>query len=338
MNDWRPGASLDILRERARLNADIRSFFAGRGVLEVETPLLCSSTATDLHLASFTVQENEKRGRSDFPAGETTPAPFFLQTSPEFAMKRLLAAGSGPIYQLCKAFRAGDLGARHNSEFTMLEWYRPGFSLSDLMDEAEALLSVTLPGPDRKHVVGRCDRTTYRALFEARFGVNPHAVELAQLRTLATRETSFGDASALDAGACLDLLFAFVIEPALGLDRPVFVFDFPAVQASLAQVVVNDDGDRVAARCEVYVRGMELANGYFELTDAAEQRRRFAADNAAREARGLPEIPLDEHFLAALAAGLPACAGIALGVDRLLMLRTGAASLDQVQAFAAPRA
>lgn len=318
MIDWRPGATLDILRARARLNADIRSFFAARGVLEVETPLLCAATVTDLHLASFVV------------AG----APGYLQTSPEFAMKRLLAAGSGPIYQLGKAFRAGDLGARHNPEFTLLEWYRPGFSLAQLMAETEALLLATL---GEALAFTSCDRTTYRALFEARFALNPHAADVGVLRARVTAETSFGDAAALDAAACLDLLFSSCLEPALGHERPLFVSDFPASQAALSRVIVNADGDRVAARCEVYVRGMELANGYDELLDSAEQRRRFAADNALRRERGLPEIPLDERLLAALAQGLPACSGIALGVDRLLMLRTGATSLDEVLAFSAGR-
>lgn len=324
MTDWRPGATPDMLRARARLNADIRAFFASRGVLEVETPLLCASTATDLHLASFVVPD----------AGAPHGAARYLQTSPEFALKRLLAAGSGPLYQLGKAFRAGDLGARHNPEFTLLEWYRPGCALAQLMDEAEALLQATLgPAP----AFDRCERTTYRALFEGRFGLNPHAAATAALRALVARETSYGSAADLDATACLDLLFSLVIEPALGHERPLFVFDFPAAQAALAQVRVNADGDRVAARCEVYVRGMELANGYDELLDAGEQAHRFNADNLARRARGLPEIPPDERFLAALAHGLPACSGIALGVDRLLMLRTGAETVDQVLAFAAPR-
>jgi len=329
MTDWRPGATLDILRERARLNADIRSFFAARGVLEVETPLLCATTATDLHLASFVV------GDPDLPAAGIGSGPGkYLQTSPEFAMKRLLAAGSGPIYQLGKAFRAGDRGARHNPEFTMLEWYRPGFTLAQLMAETEALLVATLGAV---LAFDRVDRSSYRALFESRFALNPHAADVAGLRVLVEAETSYGAAGDLDAVACLDLLFSSCIEPGLGRERPLFVFDFPAAQAALAQVGVNADGDRVAARCEVYLRGMELANGYDELLDAAEQRRRFVTDNALRRARGLPEVPADERLLAALAHGLPACSGIALGVDRLLMLRTGAPSLDAVLAFSADR-
>lgn len=323
MTDWRPGATLDILRERARLNADLRSFFATRGVLEVETPLLCSATATDLHLKSLTVGAGDS-------AADSPGATKYLQTSPEFALKRLLAAGSGPVYQLGKAFRADEAGGRHNPEFTLLEWYRPGWSLAQLMDETEALLVAIL-------ACDRCDRTSYRALFDAHFGINPHATELATLRELVTRETSYGHADDLDVAACLDLLFSVCIESTLGHERPLFVSDYPAVQAALALVRVNADGDRVAARCEVYVRGMELANGYDELLDAAEQRRRFLADNAIRRQRGWPEIPLDERFLSALAHGLPPCSGIALGVDRLLMLRAGAATIDEVLAFSAPR-
>lgn len=324
MTDWQPGASLAVLRERARLNAAIRSFFAARGVLEVETPLLCSAAATDLHLSSFVVPD---------PADAKFPSRY-LQTSPEFAMKRLLAAGSGPVYQLCKAFRAGDAGQRHNPEFTILEWYRPGFTLLQLMDETEALLGTTLGG---QHPFGRAERTTYRALFEARFGVNPHAVDIDTLRALVARETSFDDAAALDSPACLDLLFATGIEPGLGHGAPVFVFDFPAAQAALARVETDGAGDRVARRCEVYLQGMELANGYDELVDAAEQRRRFEADNAARRAAGLPEVPVDERLLAAMAAGLPPCAGIALGVDRLLMVLMGLAKVDQAVSFTAGR-
>lgn len=316
MTDWRPGATRGMLHERARLNAGIRAFFADRGVLEVETPLLCATAATDPHLDAFRVGDR------------------WLQTSPEFAMKRLLAAGSGPIFQLGKAFRAGDYGVRHNPEFTLLEWYRPGYTLGELMDETSLLLQATLGAALS---FDACERTTYRALFEARLGINPHAADAPGLRALVERETSYGSAADLDATACLDLLFSLCVEPALGHERPVFVFDFPAAQASLARIVRNADGDRVAARCEVYVRGMELANAYDELLDAGEQARRFDADNLARRARGLPEIPPDERLVAALASGLPPCSGIALGVDRLLMLRTGAETLDAVLAFSDPR-
>ncbi|MFP5382527.1 MAG: EF-P lysine aminoacylase EpmA [Gammaproteobacteria bacterium] len=325
--DWRPGATREILHQRARLYAEIRTFFAARGVLEVETPLLASATATDLHLASCVV------GPAGNPAGRGD-APLFLQTSPEFAMKRLLAAGSGPVYQLCKAFRAGDDGVRHNPEFTLLEWYRPGFALWQLMDEVEALLVATLGGA---LAFASCGRTTYRALFVDRFGINPHSADIGELRAAVARETSYGNASDLDASACLDLLFSTGIEPSLGHECPLFVSGFPVPQAALARVGENEHGDAVASRCEVYVRGMELANAYDELTDAQEQHRRFTADNRARRSRGLPEIPVDERLLAALVHGLPDCSGIALGIDRLLMLRTGCATIDEVLAFSARR-
>lgn len=325
--DWRPGATRDALRERARLYTEIRAFFAARGVLEVDTPLLCSAAATDLHLASCVV------GTASYPAGGGD-APRFLQTSPEFAMKRLLAAGSGPVYQLCKAFRAGDEGVRHNPEFTLLEWYRPGFALSQLMDEVEALLVATLGSA---LAFASCGRTTYRALFVDRFGINPHGADIGVLRTAVARETSYGNASDLDASACLDLLFSTGIEPALGHDSPLFVSGFPAMQAALARVGEDEHGDTVAMRCEVYARGIELANAYDELTDAQEQRRRFNADNRERRSRGLPDMPADERLLAALAHGLPDCSGIALGVDRLLMLRTGGATIDGVLAFSTRR-
>lgn len=337
MTDWRPGATLQRLQERARLNATLREFFSARGVLEVETPLLCSSTASDIHLHSFAVVAmNEKRGRSGFLANEQTTPPFFfgaekyLQTSPEFAMKRLLAAGSGPIYQLCKAFRAGDEGSRHNPEFTMLEWYRPGWSLQELMAEVDALLRVVLPG---NAFAQPAEHLTYRAVFEQRFAINPHGASLETLQRLVAAHTSYGNWAELDSTACLDLLFSLVIEPELGRHGPVFIHEYPAEQAALAQVQINGEGDRVAMRCEVYLRGMELANAYLELTDAAEQRQRMLADAASRHTSGLPLIPFDERFLAALDGGLPACAGVALGVDRLLMLRCGATSLDEVLAF-----
>lgn len=322
--DWQPGASLANLRERARLNSEIRAFLTGRGVLEVETPVLCSAAATDPHLASFCI--------------ETDGGPRFLQTSPEFAMKRLLAAGSGPIFQLGKAFREGDSGERHNPEFTLLEWYRPGFSLAALMDEVQALLVGLLGAQGGAMRFAGCDRTSYRALFESRFGFNPHGAATARLQQAVARETTFGDAAGLEAAACLDLLFSTGIEPALGHERPVFVEGFPQQQAALARRVVDAAGDTVAARCEVYVRGMELANAYDELIDVHEQQARFLADTAERRSLGLPEVPVDGRLLAALDHGLPPCAGVALGVDRLLMLRTGTTTLDAVLAFSDRRA
>jgi lysyl-tRNA synthetase class 2 len=328
---WRPTAPLGNLRRRAEILAGIRAFFARRGVLEVETPALSAATVTDLHLASLETRSSF-RGPSG-PPGPSGPATLYLQTSPEFAMKRLLAAGSGPIYQIGKAFRDGESGRRHNPEFTLLEWYRPGFDHLALMDEVEALLAEVLGTP-------RAERWTYGALFRDRLGVDPHEATAADLAAAARRaglDPGGGPGSAaLDREDLLHLLMGLALEPTLGRGRPSFVHDFPASQAALARV--RPGPPPVAERFEVFIEGVELANGFHELSDPVEQRRRFEADLARRRERGLPEPPIDERLLAALAAGLPACAGVALGVDRLVMLAVGAASLDEVLAFPIDRA
>lgn len=317
--DWRPSASLDTLRLRAAVLAKIRAFFAARGVLEVETPALSAATVTDLHLASL-----ETRCRAE-AAGELT---LYLQTSPEFAMKRLLAAGSGPIYQVARAFRDGEAGRRHNPEFTLLEWYRPGLDHHGLMDEMDALLGEVLGAAP-------AERLSYGELFAGRLGIDPHRATGAELEA-AARAAGFTDALDLERDAWLDLLLSVVLEPGLGRGRPTFLYDFPASQAALARV--RPGPPPLAERFEVYVEGMELANGFHELTDAAEQRHRFERDLERRRERGLPEVPIDHRLLAALAAGLPPCAGVALGVDRLVMLAAGVSSLAEVVAFPIDRA
>ncbi len=317
MTDWRPAAEPDLLRLRADALSRIRRFFAARDVLEVETPLLAPATVTDLHVDSIPAQMRIEGGRQTF----------FLQTSPEYAMKRLLAAGSGACYQICKSFRQGDIGARHNPEFTMLEWYRPGFSLEQLMDEAEQLLREFLPQASPS-------RLNYREWFRRRLGVDPHRIELEALRRLARRKLSL-DAAALDAEDCLQLLLGRLMEAELS--GHCFIYDYPAAQAALAKIEADREGEAVARRFELFCRGMELANGYDEETDARELRRRFARDRQRRAALGRPTPAIDEKLLAALEHGLPACAGVALGVDRLLMLLAGASSIDAVLAFPAGR-
>ena len=304
MTDWKPGAALDLLRDRAQLFAEIRQFFSARDVLEVETPLLSHSTATDVYIQSYAVTDSLK----------PTAAPGYLQTSPEFAMKRLLAAGSGPIYQLCKAFRSEESTQLHNREFTMLEWYRPGFSLTDLMDEVESLIQGVL------HCKA-IERISYRDLFTKHLGFDPHQIQYGELRQIARTKIQFNsdDLSATD---YLQQLIAQCIESEL--PEFCFIYNYPVSQAALAATGSDEVGQRVALRFEVFGRGMEIANGYFELTDALEQRNRFKADNNRRRELHLPEYPLDEKLLAALESGLPACAGVALGVDRLMMLRSGA--------------
>ncbi|ALO45080.1 EF-P lysine aminoacylase EpmA [Pseudohongiella spirulinae] len=318
--DWQPAAPLDNLRQRAAMLACVRQFFAERGVLEVETPLLCQSSGTDIHLDSIAVELNPGAIR-------------YLQTSPEFAMKRLLAAGSGPIYQLCKAFRRDECGSRHNPEFSMLEWYRPGFDEQDLMQEVEALLRSCL-SVDRLPL-HNFRRSSYRQLFQQHLSVDPFKVADNELIALARQKTA-SPSLHLNRDEALNLLMAAVIEPQLL--QPVFVTDFPASQAALAQIRRDSDGTLLARRFELFVNGMEIANGYLELTDADEQARRFQADNEVRRQTGLPVYPPDTRLLAALNAGLPDCAGVALGFDRLLMLALDAIQIDQVISFTAGNA
>jgi elongation factor P--(R)-beta-lysine ligase len=318
--DWRPAASIAALRLRAELLARARDFFARRGVLEVETPVLCAAPVSDLHLHSVPVRL------------DGLDRTLWLQTSPEYAMKRLLAAGSGPIYQLARAFRDGEVGRRHNPEFTLLEWYRPGFDDHRLMDEVADLLSELLPDDLRR---GGEERWTYRALFRDRLGLNPLADPDAALRRVAGPELPPG---VDDRDELLAFLLTHRVEPTLPADRLVFLHEFPPSQAALARLATDQHGDPVGRRFEVYAGGVELANGFWELADAAEQRARFERDLEHRRARGLPAVPLDERLLAALDAGLPDCAGVALGFDRLAMLAAGADRLAAVLAFPVDRA
>lgn len=316
--DWQPTASIGTLRERARLTAGIRAFFAERDVLEVETPVLGHGGSTDPHLASLSLAATTPGGHERL----------WLQTSPEFHMKRLLASGSGPIFQLARSFRDGEMGRRHNVEFTMLEWYRPGFALEALIAECEALIRRVLPvdpGPLRQR--------RYRDLFRQRLDIDPFTVPLEVLRRLATQNGGLSMEEA-DREGCLDLLLSLVIEPELGREGIDVVVDYPASQAALARRYSDpEDGVEVAARFEVYLQGLELANGYDELTDATEQLERFTADNRQRSALGLPDVDVDWRLIAALETGMPAGSGVALGVDRLIMLSLGLSRLEDVLAF-----
>jgi len=322
MDDWRPSASADTLVIRARLLQRIRAFFQAREVLEVDTPLLSRAAVTDPHIETFVVQEPQQG------------VPRYLHTSPEFAMKRLLAAGSGSIYQVCKVFRQGEAGRHHNPEFSMLEWYRLGFDHHQLMDEVESLLRELLDG---YRTLAAGQRLSYRAAFQQYVGLDPLSASVAELQAAVKQhgiEVIGLDETHKD--PWLDLLMTHVVEPALPPDGPVFIYDYPASQAALARIRQSEPP--VAERFELYLDGMELANGFHELTDAQEQRQRFAADLAARKASGLPGVPADERFLAALEAGLPPCAGVALGIDRLVMLAAGVKSISEVLTFDDARA
>lgn len=251
-------------------------------------------------------------------------------------MKRLLAAGSGPIYQICKVFRNGEAGRLHNPEFTMLEWYRPGFDQHALMDEVEALAAGLLADI----ITAPAERVTYADAFRRYAGVDVHKASLAALQDC-VRESGIAAVPGLDdhdRDAWLDLLLTHVVEPQLGRGRLCFIHDYPAAQAALARIRHHPPAPAVAERFELYVNGVELASGYHELRDGQEQRRRFERDKALRRAARIADIPLDENLLAALEQGLPACAGVAVGVDRLVMLALGAVDIREVLAFPIDRA
>lgn len=317
---FQPTCSIAALQARATLYQKIRQFFAERQVMEVETPTLSQAGATDVHLASIPVQRRI-HGRSSTQ---------YLQTSPEFPMKRLLATGSGAIYQICKVFRDDEHGRKHNSEFTMLEWYRPALDLKGLMHETAELLEVCLAhrfGEVRPYIL------SYKHAFQDRLDINPLQASLKQLKDTAHRlglNLDLGE----DRLAYMDLLFSHFVEPSLGFDAPVFLTDFPPEMASLAKVKTDDDGEQVAARFEVYIEGLELANAYDELLDAEILAARFDADNLERTKQGLPVIPTDQYLLSAL-PHMPECSGIALGLDRLLMVAMNQVKIDQVIAFPA---
>jgi elongation factor P--(R)-beta-lysine ligase len=324
--DWRPTASWATLRARASALAATREFFRARNVLEVETPALVNAPVADVNLASLRV------------AGGASP--LYLHTSPEYAMKRLLAAGSGDIYQICHVYRAAERGRQHNPEFTMVEWYRLGFSLDELMREVADLARLLLGAAAARLPV---EFVTYREAVQRHAGIDP----LEAMRDgrdgrdrLAAAACALGldaqRAGAAGADELLDLIVGAGVGPALGAQALTFVHRYPASQAALAKLDPEDA--RVALRFELYHRGIELANGYHELASGAEQRLRFAGDLRKRTLRGLPAATLDARLLAALDAGLPECAGVALGFDRLMMLALGVETIDEVLAFPVERA
>ncbi|MEH0667848.1 elongation factor P--(R)-beta-lysine ligase [Vibrio scophthalmi] len=320
--NWQPTASIAALKQRAHVLQTLRQFFADRGVMEVDTPAMSQATVTDIHLHTFQTQFVGP-GYADGQA-------LYLMTSPEFHMKRLLAAGSGSIYQINKAFRNEESGRYHNPEFTMLEWYRVGFDHHQLMDEMDDLLQQVLN-------VAPAERMSYQDAFLQVLGVCPLGASMEELK-VAAATLGLADIAQpeQDRDTLLQLLFSVGVEAKIGQTRPAFVYDFPATQAALAKI--NPTDDRVADRFEVYFRGIELANGFHELDNPKEQQARFEQDNQKRQQMGLPVQPMDGHLIAALEAGLPECAGVALGVDRLIMLALGFEHIEQVIAFPVTRA
>ena len=321
MSEWTPTASRQILEDRAAVLKVLRLFFEERGVLEVTTPIISHAANTEPAIESIPA------GYTSVGSGEEQRC--FLHTSPEFPMKRLLAAGIGPIYQLCRVFRNGERGRYHNPEFSLLEWYRPGFDHHMLMDEVEALAKRLLPA------VSGYQRYAYHQLFSEHVGLELEYATEDKLLTKA-RESGIVVPSKYESVWLEEVLFEHYVVPELARKGAVFVYDYPPQQASLARL--SGTSPVVAERFELYVDGIELANGFHELTAAGEQRARFEEDNRRRRSQGLEEMPLDEHFLDALEFGLPECAGVALGLDRLLMIRNRCDHIDEVIAFPFSRA
>jgi len=317
--DWAPAASLEVLRLRAALLGRARVYFAATGALEVETPVLVGAAVTDVHLESLEVHSSDGARVG------------FLHTSPEYAMKRLLCAGAPDLFQVAHVFREGERGRHHNPEFTMIEWYRLGVDHHDLMRDVESLLRALL---EPLRAVGATRTVTYAEAFRAELDCDPLAASAAELAArLRRRGTDVPATLAGDRDGLLDLAMATQVAPRFAGDRLTFVHDFPASQAALARV-----RGPVASRFEAFWGGLELANGFHELGDADEQARRFAADRAERARRGQPLRDADARFLAALARGLPSCAGVALGFDRVAMIAAGASRIDEVLAFPFERA
>ncbi|WP_020407565.1 EF-P lysine aminoacylase EpmA [Hahella ganghwensis] len=322
--DWKPSVTREMLVRRQQFLSGVRQFFHDRGVLEVDTPVLSEVTATDPYLDSYEIQ------------GLPDCRPLYLLTSPEHAMKRLLAAGSGPIFQVSKAFRRDERGSRHNPEFSMLEWYRPGFSLQDLLSEVTELLRFL-------GYQGQVESISYRDAFVRSININPFIDESAvdcrqkeQALLSQASECSSIPVSELDLETALDLLMTHKVEPWLKTFGAIYVHDYPASQAALARIETDEYGNRVARRFELYIDGIEIANAYDEQVDPKEQRKRFEDDNARRRKIGKKEIPVDERLLAALPQ-MPTSAGIALGLDRLLMVLSNQKTLQDVIAFPAGR-
>ena len=305
-----------MLRLRAELLSEIRRFFAARDVLEVETPALSAAGTADAELESMLVQATSDRS-----------VDHYLHTSPEYAMKRLLAAGSGDIYQICRVFRAAELGRWHEPEFTLLEWYRLDWDEGELMTEVESLLLALL---EPRRGSAAVTRLGYQEAFRDILRADPFA-NILEIQAALSREGIDVPANISDDGL-LDLALSQVIVPSLDPNTITFIYDFPASQAALARI--KPQTPPVAARFEAFSGGIELANGFAELTDAAEQRQRFEDDLALRRRDGRHEPPLDERFLAALEEGLPPCAGVAIGVDRVLALAAGVPGVAATMSFA----
>ena len=339
-SDWRPTASLEVLKQRAALLACLRRVFDEAGYWEVETPILSHDIVVEAHLDPFITYFHSGR----LPAeGETSSETLYLQTSPEFAMKQLLAAGAEAIYQVSPVMRNGERGGRHNPEFTMAEWYRAGDDHHAQMEFTEQLVRRVYAEaarfrPEAKLSEGPFERLSYNQAFERYAGCEILDLETAEFPRLALMHDAAPPAnlSLEHRDGWLNFLLASIVEPELGVDHPVFLYDYPASQAALAKV--RDDHPPVAERFELYIEGVEICNGYHELTDPVELQARMRKQNQLRQREHACPLPEANRLLDAMRAGLPDCAGVALGVDRLIMPALGLPTIDQVKAFPFDRA
>ena len=310
MTDWQPTTSIEVIKHRAQLLTQIRKFFAARQVLEVETPLLGAHTVTDPNIASFEVLIDKRR--------------CYLQTSPEYFMKRLLAAGAPDIYQICKSFRKEEQGAHHHPEFTLIEWYRKGLSLYDIMNETVALISLLVPALKRTQFM------SYEQALQTVLNVSLDELDIDGLETV-VREQGLQISKGLSRDQLLDFVFASCVAPRFDNTALTVIYHYPASQAALAKLTY--DNPRTAERFEVFCGELELANGYVELTHPQEQIKRFQQDQNIRQNCKLADIEIDARLIAAQEHGLPECAGVAVGLDRLLMLATQSSQIKDVISF-----
>ncbi|WP_284443192.1 elongation factor P--(R)-beta-lysine ligase [Buchnera aphidicola] len=315
---WKPSASIKSLIKRSKIISDIRLFFSQKNILEVETPILSRSTVTDIHLSSFETNYFSLNNVND-------KLKLWLTTSPEYHMKRLLASESGPIYQICHSFRNEESGRYHNPEFTILEWYQPFYSMQKFIEEIDKFL---------QHILNynQSDKISYQNLFIDFFKIDPLSTNLLELHQISKKlKLDYLTRFENDLNKFIQLLFTLKIEPNIGKDRPIFVYHFPAKQASLA--AINSQDSRISDRFEIFFKGVELGNGFYELTDASEQKKRFIKDNKERFSMNLPTQKIDDCFLDALYHGLPPCSGVAIGLDRLIMLVLNKKNIQEVISF-----
>lgn len=314
-SSWQPQADFETLKKRNAIIQTIRSFLAARNLLEVETPLLHYASVTNPYIASLTISDSNNNK-------------MYLQTSPEFAMKRLLAAGSGPIFQICKAFRDDVVSQHHNPEFTMLEWYQPDYDHHKLMDEVDELIKTIIPNITSRKI-------SYNDLFQTHCDISPHLSTLETLKNKAIKLIpTLSDSLKIceDKDIWLDIIMTQFIEPKLKNEGAVFIYNYPKSQASLSRII-NNNGIDVAARFELYINGIEIANGFYELTNHTEQHERFLKENKKRNIMQIPKVIIDDKLIEALRKGLPDCSGVALGIDRLIMIALQEKSINNVMSF-----